>query len=167
MSPDPETALPPPPLRIPPLLTEVNRPFWTGGLTGRLLIAHCATCGYWNHPAAPVCRRCLSRDLAPEPVSGKGTVATYTVNYQQWSPQVAPTPYVIALVELAEQAGLRQPTNIVNVAPGDVRIGMPVRVLFERVDDVAVPLFEPDPGAVQPDAVQPGAMLPETGQAAL
>jgi hypothetical protein len=129
------------------LLNEMNRPFWTGGLEGKLLIAHCASCGYWNHPATSVCRRCLSPDVAPEPVSGKATVATYTINYQQWSPKVAADPYVIALVELVEQPGLRQPTNIVNVAPEDVRIGMPVRVLFEPVEDVAIPLFEPDPDA--------------------
>jgi hypothetical protein len=74
-------------------------------------------------------------------------VVTYTVNYQQWSPKVAAGPYVIALVELVEQPGLRQPTNIVNVAPEDIRIGMPVRVVFQQVEDVAIPLFEPDPDA--------------------
>jgi len=137
--------LPPPPLRIPPALTRLNRPFWTGGLDGELRIAKCGSCGRWSHPAPAVCRECLSTDMRPTPVSGRGVVATYTVNYQQWSPRVAADPYVVALVELDEQTGLRLVTNIVHVAPERVRIGMRVRALFEPVDDTAVPLFEPYP----------------------
>jgi uncharacterized OB-fold protein len=91
-----------------------------------------------------LCRECQSDDLVPTPVSGRGVIATYTVNYQQWSPRVAADPYVIALVELDEQPGLRLVTNVVNIAPAGVRIGMRVRVLFEQVDNTAVPLFEPD-----------------------
>ena len=40
-------------------------------------------------------------------------------------------------------------TNLVNVEPGEVEIGMPVRVVFEHHPDdggdVWIPLFEPDP----------------------
>ena len=135
--------LPPAPLRIPPLLNEINREFWTGGLEGELRICRCDACGLWNHPPAPVCRRCLSGELVRTAVSGRGTVATFTVNHQQWSPKVSANPYVIALVELNEQPGLRQITNIVNVAPEDVYIGMPVRAVFCEVEDVAIPVFEP------------------------
>jgi uncharacterized OB-fold protein len=51
---------------------------------------------------------------------------------------------VIAIVEIAEQRDLRLTTNIVNCSPGDVKIGMPVRVLFDKREDVWLPLFEPD-----------------------
>jgi uncharacterized OB-fold protein len=149
LSPDPIAALPPAPLRIPPLLTATNRAFWTGGLAGSLLIARCSACGFWNHPATVLCRRCLSGEVTPEPVSGRATVATFTVNHQQWSPQVSAEPYVIALVELVEQQALRLPTNIVNIAPADVCIGLPVRVLFQQLEDVAIPLFEPDTDATK------------------
>ena len=53
-------------------------------------------------------------------------------------------PYVIAIVELPEQEGLRFTTNVVNCVPEDVMIGMPVRVLFEQYDEIYVPVFEPD-----------------------
>jgi uncharacterized OB-fold protein len=76
-------------------------------------------------------------------VSGKGRVATYTINHKQWVPDL-PVPYVLALVELAEQSDVRLPTNIVNCAPESVYIGMPVRVLFEQAEDLWIPLFEPD-----------------------
>jgi uncharacterized OB-fold protein len=52
-------------------------------------------------------------------------------------------PYAIAIVEIEEQKGLRLMTNIVNCPAEAVRIGMPVRVVFERHDDVWIPLFEP------------------------
>ena len=50
---------------------------------------------------------------------------------------------MVAIVELPEQEGLRLTTNLVNCALEDVRIGMPVRVLFEQWEDVWLPLFEP------------------------
>ena len=77
-------------------------------------------------------------------VSGEGTVYTFTVNHQPFHPDVPP-PYVIAIVELAEQADLRVPTNIVNCPIDGVRVGMPVRVVFEEHGEVFVPLFEPAP----------------------
>ena len=134
----------PGPMRVPPVLTDLNRAYWTGGSAGELRILHCQSCGLWNHPPTTVCRRCLSRELAAEPVSGNGTVAAFTINHQQWSPTATKDPYVIAIVELPEQAGLRQTTNIVNCPVGDVHIGMAVRVVFEPFDDVYLPLFEPD-----------------------
>jgi uncharacterized OB-fold protein len=134
----------PGPMRVPPRLGELNREYWTGGLSGELRIMRCQDCGWWLHPPSPVCRKCLSRHLAAEAVSGRGTVEAYTINHQQWSPTATPDPYVIAIVELPEQEGLRQTTNIVNCAVGDVHIGMPVRVVFEPLADVAIPLFEPD-----------------------
>ena len=97
-------------------------------------------------PAGPVCPRCLGTDLAPEATSGRAVVHTFTVNHQPWFPGLDP-PYVVAIVELPEQEGLRLTTNIVGCEPDDVRIGMPVRVTFEHYDDVWLPFFEPDPEA--------------------
>jgi uncharacterized protein len=132
------------PMRVPPLLTDLNRDYWTGGLSGELRIQRCHDCGWWLHPPTPVCRVCWSRNISAQPVSGKATVGAFTINHHQWSPTATPDPYVIAIVELPEQVGLRQITNIVNCPLRDVVIGMPVRVVFEPLADVAVPQFEPD-----------------------
>ena len=130
------------PFRVLPRLTELNRPFWTGGADGRLRFLRCRPCGTWVHPPAPVCPACLSRDVAPEAVSGRATVLTFTLNHQPWVP--APDhPYAIAIVEIEEQPGLRLMTNLVNCPPEAVRIGMRVRVVFEQHEDVYIPLFEP------------------------
>ncbi|WP_332880671.1 Zn-ribbon domain-containing OB-fold protein [Streptomyces sp. NBC_00564] len=116
--------------------------FWTGGERGELLIHRCGECGLWLHPPKPVCRRCMSRAVTPQPVSGEGTVYSYTVNRQQWMPDME-VPYVLAVVELAEDPGLRLTTRLTGVDPSDVRIGLPVRVVFEQVEEIWLPLFTP------------------------
>ena len=126
--------------RMTPALTESTRPYWTGGATGQLLVPRCDACGRWADPGATACGDC-GGELYHRAVSGRGTVFTFTVNAQPWNPEL-PVPYVVALVELDEQEGLRVATNIVGCEPEEVRIGMPVKVLFEHQGDVYVPLFE-------------------------
>ena len=130
------------PTRILPAVTPENAHFWQGGQEGELRFLRCTACSSYVHPPAPVCGACLGRELEVSAVSGRARVLTYTVNHQPWLPGFAP-PYVVAIVELEEQDGLRLTTNLVNCAPEEVRIGMPVRVCFEIQDDVALPLFEP------------------------
>jgi uncharacterized OB-fold protein len=81
--------------------------------------------------------------LKPEPVSGKGTVEAFTINRQPWWGALT-EPYAVAIVTLEEQSGLNLTTNVVNCALEAVHIGMPVRVVFEKTEDVWLPLFEPD-----------------------
>ena len=122
------------------MLDERNAAFWRGGEHGQLLIQRCRTCGRWSHPPLPICRSCHGRDLAPEPVSGRGTVWSYTVNRHQWAVGLEP-PYVVAEVELEEQAGLRLLTSIVDC--DEVTIGMPVSVRFEPAGEAWIPVFAP------------------------
>jgi uncharacterized OB-fold protein len=89
----------------------------------------------------PRCPYCLADGLAPEVVSGRGTLHSFTVNHQQWIP--GSEPYVVALVEIAEQADIRLTTNLVGTDPADVWIGMELEVLFEHVEDEWLPLFRP------------------------
>ena len=130
------------PIRILPALTPENQHFWTGGAHGELRILCCARCRHLIHPPAPICPECLSRKLEIATVSGRGMVHTYTVNHQSWYPGMV-TPFVVAIVELAEQPGLRLTTNLVNCPIERVKIGMPVRVVFENRDPIWIPLFEP------------------------
>lgn len=133
-----------PPFRLLPRVTDENEHFWTGGADGELQFLRCQACRWWVHPPSPVCPQCLSRSLLPEAVSGRAVVHTFTVNHQAWYPGLDP-PYVVAIVELPEQAGLRLTTNLVGCAPEAVVIGMDVRVTFEHHEDVWLPLFEPVP----------------------
>lgn len=127
--------------RVLPTLDEASAFFWTSGADGSLRLLRCSACGYYLHPPSPICPRCHSRELAPTVVSGRATVHSFTVNHQPWD-GVGDT-YVIALVTLAEQDDVRLTTNLVDIAPEDVRIGMPVEVVFEDHDPVYLPLFRP------------------------
>lgn len=126
-----------------PVLNDENTFFWQAGKTGQLHFICCDVCGFYVHPPLPICPRCKSRHVAPHAVSGKAKVASYTINHQVWERGLE-APYIIAIVEMAEQNGLRLTTNIVNCALDDVKIGMAVRVLFDHREDVWLPLFEPD-----------------------
>lgn len=135
-----------PPFRVLPAVSDLNRHFWTGGEHGELRFLRCGACGAYQHPPQPLCWKCHSKDLTPEPVSGRASVATYTVNHQAWMPG-PDLPYVVAIVELPEQEGLRLTTNIVECDPDSVKVGMPVEVVFEHHadpdGDVWIPLFRP------------------------
>jgi uncharacterized protein len=123
-----------------PAINDDNCAFWTGGRDRRLMIATCDDCGYRTHPPGPRCPRCYADRVTPRAVSGRGSVYSFTVNRRAWSPGLE-VPYVIAVVELPEQAGLRLLTNIVGVAPGDVAIGMPVEVEFAERGGAFLPVF--------------------------
>ncbi|GGL13499.1 hypothetical protein GCM10011588_29910 [Nocardia jinanensis] len=83
--------------------------------------------------------------MGPEAASGKGRVAAYTVNHQQWIPGFEP-PYLVAMIELADEPDVRIVSNVVGVDPDQVAIGQEVEVWFEQWDDVWLPLFRPVKG---------------------
>lgn len=129
------------PFRLRPFLDPDNEAFWTGGADQKLRIVRCRACGLFIHPATPRCRRCRSADVAPEVVSGRARVRTFTINHQPWIPESQ--PYIIALVELPEQPNLILTTNLVDVEGENVFIGMDVKVVFEEDDGIFFPLFRP------------------------
>jgi uncharacterized OB-fold protein len=124
-----------------PRLDETNRAFWTGGAQDELQLMRCRDCATFIHPPRPVCRNCLSENVAAEAVAGTGVVDTFTINYQQWHPQME-VPFVIARVAIDGAPGVFLTTNIVGCAVEDIDVGDRVRVNFLRQDDVYLPLFE-------------------------
>ena len=132
----------PRPFRVLPFVTADTEPFWTGGADDELRFWKCGDCGHLLHPPSPRCPICLSKNLAVTVVSGLATVHAFTVNHQLWYPNLDP-PYVIAIVSIDEQDDVRLTTNLVDVAPDDVFIGMRVRVVFEDYDGVWLPFFTP------------------------
>jgi uncharacterized OB-fold protein len=124
-----------------PMVTADTRPFWTGGEHGELRIYRCNACKHYFHPPAPVCPQCGGIDVGPTAVSGRGTVIACTINHQPWTPEFK-EPFSVAIIELTEQPGLRILSNVIGCAPESVQVGMAVKVVFEHVDDVWIPLFE-------------------------
>ncbi len=75
-------------------------------------------------------------------MSGRGTVIGYTVNHHRWHPDLPP-PYIVAVVALAENPGVRLTTTLVDCDPSEAAIGQEVVVRFEHHEDVWLPLFAP------------------------
>ena len=132
-----------PPASLPlPLVRVESAAFWTGGRTGHLMIQRCQACARLHHPPLPTCPHCQSDAVDAQPVSGIGTVISFTLNLHPWRPDMA-LPLAIAYVELQEQRGLWLLSNIVGAQPDSLAIGARVRVLFAPRGDVWLPLFEP------------------------
>ena len=134
-----------------PELTPTTEWFWKAGAEGSLLIQGCTECSTLVHPPTPICPACHSTSWEPTAVSGRATVAGFTVNAHPWIPGFDP-PYAIAVVALEENHDVRLTTNIVGCEPDEVHIGQEVEVRFEQCDDVWIPLFEPT-GATNPNPI--------------
>lgn len=127
--------------RILPRLDADNTPFWTGGKEGKLFIAQCADCSGFVHPPRPLCRHCLSDNVQPVAVSGRGKVATFTINHQPWMPGME-VPFVLARIALDDAPGVVITSNVVGCPVDSVDVGDRVQVTFLNQDDVWLPLFE-------------------------
>lgn len=97
--------------------------------TPRLAGTRCRNCGTHYFPRRQICAKCLSADTDTVPLSDAGVLYTYTVVYQS-TPEFR-TPYILGYVDLPE--GVRVLAPIVDLEPGDVRIGMPLILRVEPV----------------------------------
>ncbi|PRX51195.1 hypothetical protein B0I33_101348 [Prauserella shujinwangii] len=114
-----------------PVISRDTEFFWAGTRAGELRIQRWG--GTLRHPPGPLPP---DGDLAAKPdwvvAEGTGTVYSYVVHHHPKVPGRT-APFVVALVELTE--GVRVLGELLDVRPGDVRIGLPVEVTFVRVDD--------------------------------
>ena len=126
-----------------PAITAEMRPFYDAARRGELVVQRCRGCGALRFPARALCSDCLAVDAEWAPVTGRGEVYSFNVMHQIYHPGfAAEVPYAVVLVQLAE--GPRLLSNLVGIAPDAIRIGMPVRVVFEDVsDEVTLPKFAP------------------------
>ena len=133
------------PERPVPVPDRTSEPFWAAARDRRLVIQYCRDCELFQHPPGPICRRCARKELAFEPVSGRGVLYTFTVSYQTFVPGFEDqVPLQVGLVELEEQRELRVLANVVGASPDDLHVGMAMEVAFEEVaDGVVLPQFRP------------------------
>lgn len=123
-------------------------PFWQGTARGELLVQTCAACRHRRMPPRPMCPSCRSLQHTWVPLSGRGTIWSFVVPHPPLLPayqQLA--PYNVITVALDEDSRLRLVGNLVaradgpinEVDPSTIRIGEPVRVVFQQVEDVFFP----------------------------
>lgn len=129
---------PPRPL---PLPNRDNAPFHEAARRGELRFQRCGDCGRFRHYPRPLCPDCLSRTYAWEPVSGRGTIYTWTIVRGPTLPAFeAELPYNVVDVLLEE--GIHFVSQVLDCPAEEIRAGMPVRAVFVPVgDDVALVKF--------------------------
>jgi uncharacterized protein len=147
----PDRPAAPSPRVMRPLVTPDTAFFWAGTAAGELRIQRCADCGALRHPPGPMCPRCGSpQDGGYVRAAGVGEVYSYVVHHHPPVPGKQ-LPMVVALVQLPE--GVRMVGEMTGVDPDQVRIGLPVRATFVRVDDdLTLPAWRPAEGTL-PDLV--------------
>jgi uncharacterized OB-fold protein len=134
------------------LLPDVEDPdaaeFWAGCGRGDLLVQTCASCGLRRMPPRPMCPRCRSLKFRWDEMSGRGTIWSFIVPHPPLLPAYQElAPYNVIVVALDEDPTLRMVGNLVErpngpineVDPATIRIGDPVSVVFQRVEDVVLP----------------------------
>ena len=121
------------------------KPYWDACNDGRLVMQRCSACARFRWHPAPLCPDCGGREHTWDPLSGRGTVTTWTVVTHPVHPAASSrVPYVVCEVELEEQAGLRMLSNVVDCDPDTVSIGMAVEVAFEaHPTGQMLPVFRP------------------------
>jgi uncharacterized OB-fold protein len=122
----------------------VTRPFWDAAREHRLVVARCVACATIRPmPPGPFCWECREVDVEWVTLPGTASVHTFTIVRSAPIPELSDAvPYVIAVVELDDAPGVRLMTNVVCVAPDDVRIGMRLRVVWDDVDgQTVIPRF--------------------------
>ncbi len=133
--------------KIPRPLPRVNaymdtKPFWDAAKNGKLVIQYCKDTGkpqFYPHPVSMATGR---RNLEWREVSGKGKVYSWTVTNSPWPGHEDRVPFLCALVELDE--GVRMLVNLFNCTQENVKIGMPVKLCWEKLsEEINFPAFEP------------------------
>jgi uncharacterized protein len=117
-----------------PVPTDTTRPFWDGLRDNKVRLQYSPSSDQWVFYPRVLAPGTLADDLEWRDIAGGGAVYTYTIAYRPTSPAWRDrVPQVIAVVEVDE--GARIPTELVDVQPDDVRVGMRVEPVFDRTGD--------------------------------
>lgn len=129
-----------------PVPDERSAPFWEAAAAHVLTVARCARCETFSIPPDIVCSHCHSPDPAFvfEPVSGRGSLRSWTIVRQSFLPGFDDDlPFVLADVELEEQAELRMIGRLLDGPDAALHIGDRVTVAFEDLPSgFSIPAFE-------------------------
>ena len=116
-----------------------DKPFWDFCNKRELRIQACASCGKFRHPPVPACGHCGSLATEWVQVTGRGTVYTYTVAHHAVHAVLkGHPPYNVVVVLLDGADDVRIVSNVVDVSPDDICIGMPVELIWETQTDGSV-----------------------------
>ncbi len=122
-----------------PRPTALSEPFWEACQQGKLTVQRCDDCETLTFIPQPCCGNCLSENLSWVESSGRGTLYSYSTVYRPQQPSFE-VPYTVVIVELEE--GYHMLSNLIGTEPEDVKIGLPLEVVFEeRSEEITLPFF--------------------------
>jgi len=126
-----------------PAITEDGAPYWEACRRGELRAQCCAACKHFRWPPSALCPACLAEGGEWVALSGRGTIYSFIIVHRPQHPAFfEDAPYNVAIVELEEE--IRMHSSVVECANDALRIGLPVEVVFDRVnDEVTLPRFRP------------------------
>jgi len=118
-----------------------SKPFWDGLKERRVMLQRCANCGLVRHYPRPMCSECHSMEEEWIEASGKGAVYSWTVTHHPFHIGFrGETPYILVTVDLEE--GVRIQSQLLDAKVEDLKIGLPVEVVFVPAgDEYVLPFF--------------------------
>jgi uncharacterized OB-fold protein len=125
------TTLPPASIRI--TTDGWTAPYWEAAQREQLVAPRCRACGTFRFPPWPFCPECRSQDTEWVALSGRASVFSFTV--VRGLPGRPDLLLVPAVVEFPDAPGVHLVTNLVDVDPDNVTIGMPIVVAFVSIAD--------------------------------
>jgi uncharacterized protein len=109
---------------IAPALTPENRAFFT---SGELRLQRCRSCGAVQHPPGEVCNACQAMEFDYVTARPHGVVESFTIVHHVTNPMLKQSvPYNVAIISLRDYPHVRIVGNVIDAAPDQMRIGMPV-----------------------------------------
>ncbi len=136
-----------------PIPDDIDKPFYEAANEDRLVLQYCAADDGWQYPPQPDCAQCGSAgDLSWRPADGRGTIYSYAVIYDTPVASLqSDQPFNCAVIELDQCPGIKFMSHLPGTASGEVPIGAPVQVIFQRTPATGqkVPewqVVEPSPG---------------------
>jgi hypothetical protein len=126
-----------------PPLNRDSKPFWDSLKEHAMRLQRCADCGKIRHYPRPVCDSCYSMEVDWVRASGRGMIHSWTITHHAFHPGfLSDLPMMLATVDLEE--GVRICAQIRDVAPGQLSVGMAVRVDYEDATAaLTLPVFRP------------------------
>ena len=123
--------------------TETSAPFWRSVEEKEMKLPYCAACKHFFFYPRPFCPDCWSEDVGWRPVSGKGTVWSFSiVHFPFFRGECKERlPYVVALIEL--EKGARMLSNVVDCPVEEVYTGLALELVYGQIGDQMMPLFRP------------------------
>jgi uncharacterized OB-fold protein len=130
------------PMTKPLPVTDIDtKPFWDYCKQHELRVQKCLSCGKLYYPPNSLCPHCLNEGSEWVKLSGKGKVYSFVIVRRQYHPALT-VPYTLAIIELEE--GIRMMSNVIECKPEDVKMEMPVEVVFEDASpEISMPKFKP------------------------